>query len=204
MYYKQKYIESIETLKSNINGLSSDEAKKRLEEHGYNELKEGVKVPTWKLFLESFTDPLVIILLIGIDQLIKNWALNVLRYKGAISVIENVFNLTYVENRGAAFGLFQNNQIIFIVVALIASIVGLYALHSKKINSKICKTSIMLIIAGALGNLIDRIRLDFVVDYFDFVFIWNYVFNLADCFIVVGTILLCLYVLIKSDKTEKK
>ena len=136
---------------------------------------------------------LVIILLIGIDQLIKNWALNVLRYKGAISVIENVFNLTSVENRGAAFGLFQNNQIIFIVVALIASIVGLYALHS-----------IMLIIAGALGNLIDRIRLDFVVDYFDFVFIWNYVFNLADCFIVVGTILLCLYVLIKSDKTEKE
>ena len=50
---------------------------------------------------------LVIILLIGIDQLIKNWALNVLRYKGAISVIENVFNLTYVENRGAAFGYFK-------------------------------------------------------------------------------------------------
>ena len=65
MYYKQKYIESIETLKSNINGLSSDEAKKRLEEHGYNELKEGDKVPTWKLFLESFKDPLVIILLIA-------------------------------------------------------------------------------------------------------------------------------------------
>ena len=65
MYYKQKYIESIETLKSNINGLSSDEAKKRLEEHGYNELKEGAKVPTWKLFLESFKDPLVIILLIA-------------------------------------------------------------------------------------------------------------------------------------------
>ena len=65
MYYKQKYIESIETLKSNINGLSSDEAKKRLEEQGYNELKEGVKVPTWKLFLESFKDPLVIILLIA-------------------------------------------------------------------------------------------------------------------------------------------
>ena len=62
----------------------------------------------------------------------------------------------------------------------------------------------MLIIAGALGNLIDRIRLDFVVDYFDFAFIWNYVFNLADCFIVVGTILLCLYVLIKTDKTEKE
>ena len=64
--------------------------------------------------------------------------------------------------------------------------------------------SLSLILAGGFGNLIDRIRLDFVVDYFDFVFVWNYVFNLADCFIVVGTILLCLYVLIKSDKTEKE
>ena len=78
---------------------------------------------------------LVIILLIGIDQLIKNWALNVLRYKGAISVIENVFNLTYVENRGAAFGLFQKNQIIFILVALIASIVAILHLNSKKPNN---------------------------------------------------------------------
>ena len=77
-------------------------------------------------------------------------------------------------------------------------------LHSKKINSKICKFSIVLIIAGALGNLIDRVRLDFVVDYFDFVFIWNYVFNLADCFIVVGTILLCIYVVLFDSNTKKQ
>ena len=147
---------------------------------------------------------LMIILLIGIDQIVMNWALNELKYKGAITVIENVFNLTYVENRGAAFGLFENNQMIFVVVALIASIAGLYMLHSKKINSKICKFSIVLIIAGALGNLIDRVRLDFVVDYFDFVFIWNYVFNLADCFIVVGTILLCIYVVLFDSNTKKQ
>ena len=147
---------------------------------------------------------LMIILLIGIDQIVKNWALNELKYKGAITVIENVFNLTYVENRGAAFGLFENNQMIFVVVALIASIAGLYMLHYKKINSKICKFSIVLIIAGALGNLIDRVRLDFVVDYFDFVFIWNYVFNLADCFIVVGTILLCIYVVLFDSNTKKQ
>ena len=145
---------------------------------------------------------IVIAILIALDQFIKNWALNDLKYKGSISVIDNVFNLTYVENRGAAFGLFQNNQIIFVIVAIIATIVGLYFLHSKKLDSKLCKFSIVLIIAGALGNLIDRIRLDFVVDYFDFIFIWNYVFNLADCFIVVGTILLCIYILI-SDKENK-
>src|SRR5699024_12207148 len=65
MYYKQKYIESIESLKSNINGLTNEEAKRRLSEYGYNELKEGNKVPNWKLFLESFKDPLVIILLLA-------------------------------------------------------------------------------------------------------------------------------------------
>lgn len=145
---------------------------------------------------------LAIALLIALDQIIKGWALNDLQYKGSISVIKDVFNLTYVENRGAAFGLFQNNQWVFIVVALIASIIGLYFLHSNKISSKLGKLSVVLIIAGALGNLIDRIRLDYVVDYFDFVFVWNYVFNLADCFIVVGTFLLCLYVIISDNKQK--
>lgn len=145
---------------------------------------------------------LAIALLIALDQIIKVWALNDLQYKGSISVIKDVFNLTYVENRGAAFGLFQNNQWVFIVVALIASIIGLYFLHSNKLSSKLGKLSVVLIIAGALGNLIDRIRLDYVVDYFDFVFVWNYVFNLADCFIVVGTFLLCVYVIISDNKQK--
>lgn len=145
---------------------------------------------------------LAIALLIALDQIIKAWALNDLQHKGSISVIKDVFNLTYVENRGAAFGLFQNNQWVFIVVALIASIIGLYFLHSNKLSSKLGKLSVVLIIAGALGNLIDRIRLDYVVDYFDFVFIWNYVFNLADCFIVVGTFLLCIYVIISDNKQK--
>ena len=145
---------------------------------------------------------LVIILLIGIDQLIKNWALNVLRYKGAIGVIENVFNLTYVENRGAAFGMLQNNQTIFILVAAIASIFGLYYLHTKKVNN-LGKIGILLVISGAIGNLIDRVRLGFVVDYLDFHIIWSYVFNLADCFVVVGTILLCLYIITSEEKKDR-
>ncbi|MGL4913939.1 MAG: calcium-translocating P-type ATPase, PMCA-type [Romboutsia sp.] len=65
MHYKQKYIESIERLKSDTKGLSTEEVKKRIDKNGYNELKETKKVPTWKLFLESFKDPLIIILLIA-------------------------------------------------------------------------------------------------------------------------------------------
>ena len=61
------------------------------------------------------------------------------------------------------------------------------------------KIGILLVISGAVGNLIDRARLGFVVDYLDFHIIWSYVFNLADCFVVVGTILLCLYIITSED-----
>lgn len=145
----------------------------------------------------------IILLLIGIDQLSKIWALNSLKEIGSISIIENVFHLTYVENRGAAFGMFQNNQIIFILVAILASIFGIYYLHTKKVNL-LGKASIILLISGAIGNLIDRLRLGFVVDYFDFRFIWEYVFNIADIFVVVGTILLCIYIIFFEEDKQVK
>ena len=146
---------------------------------------------------------IIILLLIGLDQLSKIWAINHLKSIGSIPVIENVFHLTYVENRGAAFGMLENNQIIFVIVAAIASICGLYYLHTKKVNL-IGKTGIMLIISGAIGNAIDRLRLGFVVDYFDFRIIWEYVFNIADVFVVVGTILLCIYIIFYEEKSNKK
>lgn len=145
---------------------------------------------------------LIVVILIGLDQIIKYWALNYLKGIGSIPVINNIFNLTYVENRGAAFGMLQNNQTIFIVVAAIASCYGLYYLHTKKVNN-IGKIGILLVISGAVGNLIDRVRLGFVIDYLDFHIIWSYVFNLADCFVVVGTILLCIYI-ITSEEDEKQ
>lgn len=141
----------------------------------------------------------IIALLIGIDQLSKIWALNYLKEVGTIPVIENVFHLTYVENRGAAFGMLQNNQWIFVVVALVASVFGVYYLYKKNVNL-LGKSAIMMIIAGAVGNAIDRLRLGFVVDYFDFRIIWEYVFNVADVFVVVGTILLCIYILFFEDE----
>ena len=143
---------------------------------------------------------LIIAILIGLDQLSKYWVLNYLQEIGSIPVIQNVFHLTYVENRGAAFGMFQNNQMIFVVVAIVASIFGLYYLHTKKMHS-IGKVGIMLIISGAIG---DRVRLGFVVDYFDFRIIWEYVFNVADVFVVVGTAMLCIYILFFEGKEQVK
>lgn len=146
---------------------------------------------------------IIIVLLIAIDQISKIWALNYLQEVGSIPIIENIFHLTYVENRGAAFGMFQNSQLLFIIVALGASIFGLYYLHTKKVNL-LGKTSIILVISGAIGNLIDRARLGFVVDYFDFRFVWEYVFNIADIFVVVGTIMLCIYILFFEEEKQVK
>ena len=136
---------------------------------------------------------IIVAILIALDLVIKYWALNYLQGVESIPVINNIFNLTYVEIRGAAFGMLQNNQSIFIIVAAIASCYGLYYLHSRKMNN-IGKIGVLLVISGAIGNLIDRVRLGFVVDYLDFHIIWSYVFNLADCFVVIGTGLLCIYI----------
>jgi signal peptidase II len=136
----------------------------------------------------------IIIGLVLIDQASKILALTYLKDIGSFEIIKNVFHLTYVENRGAAFGMLQNNQWIFVIVAILASIFGLYYLYKNEVNL-LGKISILMIISGAIGNAIDRIRLGFVVDYFDFRIVWQYVFNVADVFVVVGTILLCIYMI---------
>lgn len=141
-----------------------------------------------------------IVILVLLDQISKVYMQNFLEYGNSVAIIDGVFHLTYVENRGAAFGLFENMQIFFIAVAVIVTIAGLVYIHKVKM-SKMANISICLIIAGAIGNLIDRIKLGYVIDFFDFRFIWNYVFNVADVLVVIGTFILCIY-LIKSGKEE--
>ena len=89
---------------------------------------------------------IIVAILIALDQIVKYWALNYLKEVESIPVINNIFNLTYVENRGAAFGMLQNNQTIFIIVAAVASCFGLYYLHSKKVNN-LGKIGILLVIS---------------------------------------------------------
>ncbi|CAK7000696.1 MAG: Lipoprotein signal peptidase [Peptostreptococcus russellii] len=141
-----------------------------------------------------------IVILVLLDQVSKVFMQNFLEYGNSVAILDGVFHLTYVENRGAAFGLFENMQVFFIIVAVIVTVVGLVYIHKSE-TSKLAKISICLIIAGAIGNLIDRVKMGYVVDFFDFRFIWNYVFNIADVFVVIGTLLLCIY-LLKSGKEE--
>src|SRR3712207_3464462 len=127
---------------------------------------------------------ILILFLILIDQVSKIKIESSLKTGDSVPVIDGFFNLTYVQNRGAAFGLFQDKQTVFVMVAVLVVVVGLVYIHKSK-AMKLAKISISLIIAGAVGNVIDRTRLGYVIDFFDFKFIWNYVFNFADVLVVI-------------------
>ena len=111
--------------------------------------------------------------LILIDQLSKVWAFSALRGTEGIVVIPNVFELSYLENRGAAFGILQDHQIFFVLITVAAAV----------------------IMAGACGNLIDRVFRGYVVDFFYFKWIDFPVFNVADIYVTVTMILLLILIL---------
>ena len=119
-------------------------------------------------------------LLIVLDQITKALTVSVLKVHDIV-VIPGVLTLTYVENRGAAFGIFQNKKIFFFLITAV-----MIAVFAYRILRMLCVTYT----AGALGNLIDRIFRGYVVDMIYFVPINFPVFNVADCYITVSTVIL--------------
>lgn len=143
------------------------------------------------------------VLFVVADQLIKLWAVSFLEPIGSITVIENFFSLTYVENTGAAWGIFSGAKWYLILMPIIIIVAVLAFLFIKKIKDPLLLWSCMLIISGGIGNLIDRIFRGFVVDYIHATFIDFPVFNLADCCITIGAGLLILYVILSEIKEQK-
>ena len=147
---------------------------------------------------------LITLLLIICDQVSKIAVLKYLKPIGTSVVIKNIFSLTYVENRGAAFGILQNSRWIFICATIIILAVLIIYKIKYKPQGKIINTSLCLLISGAIGNLIDRIFRGFVVDMLEVTFIEYPVFNVADCFVVVGAILLGIYIMFIYKEPEKE
>ena len=147
------------------------------------------------------------LVMIVLDQVVKNWALTSLQAQHTIPLIENVFHLTYVENRGAAFSLLAqfDSRWIFVALAVIITIVIFIVLRIDYIQTALGRWSLVLVAAGALGNAIDRVIHGFVVDLFDFRLIHFPVFNVADIFICVGGVLFVIYFMFQhKDKVPEK
>ncbi|MDO5714337.1 MAG: signal peptidase II [Tissierellia bacterium] len=147
---------------------------------------------------------LFIFILVGADQISKYFITLYLAGKEPLSIIPGFLEFYYLENKGAAFGILQEKRILFIIITIIVVGFIVYALTHYNRNSSLFYVSLVLILAGTLGNFIDRVRLHYVVDFIKIrIFGFNFaIFNLADVFIVCGTILLMIYILLHDGKEK--
>lgn len=148
----------------------------------------------------------IMILCVVLDQWTKVLAVEKLAGIATYPLIENIFHFTYVENRGAAFGMLADHRWVFMIFSTIAILAMLGWLFWEKPKSWWIRVSAAFIIAGGIGNMIDRVRLGYVVDFIDCRFIDFYVFNVADSFVCVGCamfLLAAIYMEIMEAKKKK-
>ncbi len=144
------------------------------------------------------------IVLICLDQLFKFLVTAFLKPIEYIDVIENVLRFRYVENTGAVFGSFATHTLFLTVFSVVLLGVVIFYLIKNRDQSKFVNLTLLLMIAGGIGNVIDRIRLQYVIDYIEPLFIDFAVFNFADCLITVGAFSLMIYLIIDLIKDIKK
>ena len=145
---------------------------------------------------------IMIAVLVWIDQLTKQCAVDMLRGEGAFTVIPGLLEFTYVENYGAAFGMLQNKTLFFLLLTGMAMAAFLGFLLFYKKHNWLTYAISTLIIAGGIGNMVDRAVQSYVVDFIHISF-FPPVFNFADCCAVIGTCLVFVYVFFYMDKAKK-
>lgn len=145
---------------------------------------------------------LIIIVGIGLDRLTKIYAV-----KNFIDhpIEGKLINLTYLENRGAAFGILQDKRILFVILTIsIVFYLLYYFLKNIKTNPSILNIALAMIISGAIGNFYDRLFQGYVVDFIEFSFVNFPVFNVADIFVTVGCGLMIIYIMLYGEKSNDR
>ena len=140
---------------------------------------------------------------IWLDQLTKWLAVTLLQGNPSVPIIPGALQLTYLENRGAAFGMLANNRWVFLIISTVGILAVLGYLLIKRPTSKMLCLALSFIVGGGIGNMIDRVLLGYVVDFIDFCLINFAIFNIADSFVCVGAGFLALWVILDSIHEEK-
>ena len=143
------------------------------------------------------------LIIIFLDQITKTYAISSLKGSPARVIIPNWLKFTYVENYGAAFGILKDRKMFFILITLLVVVIVSFFLfrYYHKMNN-FSKIGFALLLAGAVGNLIDRIRFGYVVDFISVRLfnVYDYpVFNIADISIVLGTIMMVILILFEKE-----
>ena len=143
------------------------------------------------------TDFMLFVILVIADQLTKHLAVVRLKNQAAYNLINGILEFNYLENRGAAFGVLQNQKYFFVFVALIFIGVIVFVLIKGPTQMKYYSLNILLVMiaAGAVGNMIDRVRYDYVVDFIYLVCIQFPIFNVADIYVTTATVILVFQIL---------
>lgn len=146
---------------------------------------------------------ILVAILIALDQVSKYVIDNNFFEGDTLGVITDFFHITYVKNRGIAFGMFQGKLDIISIATVIAIIAIIYYLYKDRNKMPILeKIGFNFILAGAIGNMIDRVARGFVIDMIDFRGIWAFVFNLADVWINIGVLLILLEYFFDNKKKK--
>lgn len=167
-------------------------------------MRRASKKPTVKL--KYLILAVLSVLIIALDQITKYWVISKFQLGETLPILFNFFNLTYVQNRGAAFGILATANPafrvpFFIIVPLIALFSIAFVFRRIPDSEVKLSSALSLVIAGAIGNLIDRLSLGFVIDFLDFHWKWSYhfpAFNIADSAICIGVGILMLDLLIQD------
>ena len=149
----------------------------------------------------------VMAVLIAVDRLTKHIAVSTVKIDGPSEFLFGLFQFRYVENTGAAFSSFSDKTEILTVATVIIILFCLVLILSRKIKSSFVNVCLLLVTAGGIGNVIDRIAYGYVVDFIEPLFIDFAVFNFADCCITVGAFMLIgfeIYELIRERKKTEK
>lgn len=151
----------------------------------------------------------IVFLIIGIiliDQLSKFYIQQTMTIGMSHPIITDVFHITYILNPGAAFGILENQRLFFIFIAIVMIFVVAYIYPKIPSNSSLLRLGVALLVGGAIGNVIDRVKFGYVVDFFDFR-IWP-IFNIADITIVIGVTLIIYSMIflsnIKDENNESR
>ena len=151
---------------------------------------------------------IAVVILILLDQGTKFWALASLKPIHNMTLVEGFMDLTFVENRGVAFGMFSGQRwfILLLTGIIAAGLIWFYKAMPKKKEYFPLRVSLVMVLSGAIGNIIDRLFRGYVVDFFEFTFFEWPVFNVADIYVVVGVILLALMILfvVKDEDLDFK
>ena len=142
--------------------------------------------------------------LVCLDQWTKMLAVERLKDKAPFVIIEDIFEFHYYENKGAAWGIMQGKQTFFYVLTVLFCLILFYEMYRLSKNAKFTPANYLLVMlfAGTIGNFIDRIRLQYVVDFIYVKAINFPIFNLADCYITVSVIVLMVLIFFYYNDQE--